>query len=181
MIFSGFIARGLVVMAAMAGGVLLLPPSSVVRAAGEGGDKAETSTDVQLPPLPQPANLIPVYVAPNSTNRFYVDGASLSVGSGGLIRYAIVIKSPSGASTVNFEGMRCPDWLRVLYAFGQSDGTWAKARNSEWKPIGGSGPNGYQYVLYRHYFCPEGIPVRDAAQAATLLRRGADSSIRLLP
>jgi hypothetical protein len=121
-----------------------------------------------------------VYVAPNSTNRFYVDGASLSVGAAGLIRYTIIIKSPSGASTVNFEGMRCPDWLRVLYAFGQSDGAWTRARNPEWKPIGGSGPNGYQYVLYRHYFCPEGVPVRDAAQATAVLKRGADSAARLL-
>lgn len=179
MIFSGFIARS-PVLAAIVGGVILFPSPSLVWAAEE-GNKAETPIDVQLPPLPQPANLIPVYVAPNSTNRFYVDGASLSVGTGGLIRYAVVIKSPSGASTVNFEGMRCPDWLRVLYAFGQSDGTWAKSRNSEWKPIGGSGPNGYQYVLYRYYFCPEGVPVRDAAQAAAVLQRGADSAIRLLP
>lgn len=179
MIFSGFIARSLV-MAAIVGGVLLAPSAPLVWAAEE-GDRTENSANVELPPLPQAANLIPVYVAPNSTNRFYIDGASLSVAAAGLIRYTIVIKSPSGASTVNFEGMRCPDWLRVLYAFGQSDGTWKRARNSEWKPIGGSGPNGYQYVLYRHHFCPEGVPVRDAGQAAAVLQRGADSAARLLP
>lgn len=167
-------------MAAIAAGTVLLPLPSLVWAAGD-GDKTEASVDVQLPPLPRPANLIPLYVAPNSTNRFYVDGASLSVGPPGLIRYAIVVKSPSGASTVNFEGMRCSDWQRALYAFGQSDGTWTKARNSEWTPIGGSGPNGYQYVLHRHYFCPEGVPVRDAAEAVAALRRGTDSATRLLP
>lgn len=179
MISSVFVARTLLIAATVGSVFLTLSPPLVW--AAEEGEKTETSANVELPPLPQPGNLIPVYVAPNSTNRFYVDGASLSVATAGLIRYTIVIKSPSGASTVNFEGMRCPDWLRVLYAFGQSDGTWTRARNSEWKPIGGSGPNGYQYVLYRHYFCPEGVPVRDAAQAAAVLRRGAESSGRLLP
>jgi len=175
----GFIARGLV-MPAIAVGMLVSPLQPLARAAAD-GDKPETPVDVQLPPLPQPAALIPLYVAPNSTNRFFVDEASLSVGTGGLIRYTMVVKSPSGATTVNFEGMRCPDWLRVVYAFGQADGTWRKARNSEWGPIGGSGPNGYQYVLYRHYLCPDGVPVRDAAEAVTALRRGAQAANRLLP
>lgn len=179
MTLCGFMARGLL-MPVIAGGMLVshLPPLVL---AAEEGDKPERPVDVQLPPLPQAVDLIPLYVAPNSTNRFFVDGASMSVDTGGLIRYTMVIKSPSGATTINFEGMRCPDLQRAVYAFGQADGTWTKARNSEWGPIGGSGPNGYQYVLYRHYLCPDGVPVGDAAQAVTALRRGAQSASRLLP
>jgi hypothetical protein len=153
-------------------------------AAADPEDEAETRVpepELALPPAPISSNLIPLYVAPNSINTFFIDGKSLSVQAGGFIRYTIVIKSPAGASTVNFEGMRCPGWERRIHASGRPDGSWSKARGDAWSPIGGSGPNGYAYVLYRYHFCPDGVPIGNVAEGIDSLRRSGDPLIKRVP
>jgi hypothetical protein len=154
------------------------------RAADGPEDEVETrlpEPELVLPPAPVSSNLIPLYVAPNTVNAFFIDGKSLSVQAGGFIRYTIVIRSPAGASTVNFEGMRCPGWERKIHASGRPDGNWSKARGDTWSPIGGSGPNGYPYVLYRYHFCADGVPIHDAAEGIASLRRSGDPMIKLMP
>lgn len=147
-------------------------------------DEVETrlpEPELVLPSAPASSNLIPFYVAPNSINAFFIDGKSLSVQAGGFIRYTIVIKSPAGASTINFEGMMCPGWQRKIHASGRPDGEWSKARGDAWSPIGGSGPNGYAYVLYRYHFCSDGVPIRNAAEGIDSLRRSGEPLIGKLP
>jgi hypothetical protein len=143
----------------------------------ETDDRHVSEPEVVLPAPPRAENLIPVYVAANSTNQFLLDGASLRVEGNGVILYTIVIKSPGATTTVNFEGVRCSDWQRRIFALGRSDGTWSRARSSAWGKIGGSGPNGYPYVLYRNYFCRDGVPLRTGAEGIEALKRGEVSNI----
>ena len=109
----------------------------------------------QLPPYPRPENFIPISLGARSSNQFFVDYASVSAGQDGVVRYSVVIRSPSGAETISFEGMRCQTGERKLYAFGRGDGkgggTWSRNRNARWEPI--QTRNDFRGELFYHYFC----------------------------
>lgn len=125
-----------------------------------------------LPGYPSADNLIEFYVSPTTANRFFVDSASLSIVGSEIIRYTLVAKSPSGASSVSFEGIRCNSRELRQYAFGRSDGTWSEARASTWKEIRNNSLNRHHAALFSEYFCVGGAPVSTAAEAIDALRRG---------
>lgn len=128
--------------------------------------------EVQLPNAPKPENLLPFYVSAATENKFFVDGATLTVGSDGVVRYVLLVQSPQGGRNVTFEGMRCETRERRMYASGRLDGTWSKARKNEWDKIQDVSTNRHHAALFLEYFCPFGIPVRDAAEARKALVRG---------
>ena len=127
---------------------------------------------VQLPAWPQLENLLAVYVGAATQNEFFVDASTLSVTADGVVRYVLIIRSPGGATTINFEGMRCETRERRIYASGRPDGSWSKARGEEWKRVRDAGPNRYHAALFADYFCPEGVIVRNAEEARNALRLG---------
>ena len=124
----------------------------------------------QLPPWPKAESYIPINLDARSSNRFFVDYASVSAGSDGVVRYSMVIRSPSGAETISFEGMRCTTGERKLYAFGRSDGkgggAWSRNRYAKWEPIQGRSLNDFRRELFYHYFCT----VEGAAQLPDIQR-----------
>ena len=128
--------------------------------------------ELQLPTWPQPENLLAVYVGAATQNEFFVDASTLSVTADGVVRYVLIIRSPGGATTINFEGMRCETRERRIYASGRPDGSWSKARGEEWKRVRDAGPNRYHAALFADYFCPEGVIVRNAEEARNALRLG---------
>ena len=75
---------------------------------------------VQLPASPKESSLQPFYVSATTDNRFWVDLDSVSVGSDGVVRYTLVVRTGTGAKNVSYEGMRCETRERRLYAFGRS-------------------------------------------------------------
>src|SRR4029078_8987809 len=88
-----------------------------------------------------------------SPHKFYVDPASVSLGVDGVMRYTAVIKTAGGATNVTFEGMRCETRELKIYATGHRDGSWSRARLSQWeRMLRHTKP--YQYALFRDYFCP---------------------------
>ena len=138
---------------------VLLPAATVAQPRAdleeEGEDKKQwAELDVKPPPYPKPANLIPFEVSAASSNRFYIDPESISIGGDGVVRYTLVVKSPSGAENVSYEGMRCETREQKYYALGRRDGTWANARASEWRYIEYKDINRQHGVLYVDYFCP---------------------------
>lgn len=136
------------------------------------GDTRWKEAELQLPTWPQPENMLAVYVGAATQNEFFVDGSTLSVTTDGVVRYVLVIRSPDGATTINFEGMRCETRERRIYASGRPDGSWSKSRGEEWKRIRDSGPNRYHAALFADYFCPEGVIVRNVEEARNALRLG---------
>ncbi len=117
----------------------------------------------QLPVYPKQENLVPVAVSSATSNRFFVDRASVSVGEDHVVRYTVVVRSPSGAQTVNFEGMRCDTGERKIYAFGREGREWSRNRHARWEPIQARQQTGYHRELFFHYFCAggEGAPSLD--------------------
>ena len=128
--------------------------------------------DVPLPVGPAEERLQSFYVSMVTDNKFFIDLATLSVGSDGVVRYVLVIVTPSGARNITFEGMRCETRENRIYASGRRDGTWSKSRNSEWSRIKDVHANRHHAVLFLEYFCPVGVIVRDATEAKEALRRG---------
>ncbi|MDP2433004.1 MAG: CNP1-like family protein [Pseudomonadota bacterium] len=123
----------------------------------------------QLPPYPKPENFIPITLGARSSNQFFVDYASVSAGDDGVVRYGMVVRSPSGAETVSFEGMRCTTGERKLYAFGHKTdkgGEWSRNRYAKWEPIRGRSLNDFRRELFYHYFCT----VEDAAKLPDIQR-----------
>jgi hypothetical protein len=119
--------------------------------------KAWQEIQARLPPYPKAENLIPFEVSSATSNRFFVDFPSVSAGADGVVRYSVVVRSPAGAETVSFEGMRCENGERKLYAFGRSDGKgggeWSRNRYAKWERIKERQQTSYQRELFFHYFC----------------------------
>lgn len=128
--------------------------------------------EVQLPSAPKSESLLPFYVSAATENRFFVDGATLSVGSDGVVRYVLLVLSPQGGRNVTFEGMRCETRERRIYASGRQDGSWSKSRKNEWIRIQDVYANRHHAALFLEYFCPVGNIVRDVAEARNALIKG---------
>jgi hypothetical protein len=137
-------------------------------------EKPWKELSAQLPAYPQAANLVEFDVSSATRNRHFVDTASISVGEDKVVRYTVVIEAAGGAKNVSFEGIRCETGERRLYAYGQPDGTWSKARSAGWEPIKFRSLLSYHKALYEDHFCPRGINIQDPREAVRSLRKGAN-------
>jgi hypothetical protein len=134
--------------------------------------------EVQLPPFPQAEHLIPFVVSATTDNKFLIDSDSLTFASGGLVRYTLVIISPTGAQNVSYEGMNCATGERRLYALGRSDQTWSRARSDQWMSVRENTLNRHHAELFTNYFCPLGITVRNVDEVRQALRQGGHPAAR---
>jgi hypothetical protein len=112
---------------------------------------------LQLPVAPQAADLLPFYVGPTARQKFFIDAKSLSAGRDGIVRYTLVSKSESGAENISYEGIRCETAQKKQYAFGRTDGTWARSRQDKWVPITEQVANRQDAALVKDYFCDGGM------------------------
>ncbi|MBS1142061.1 MAG: putative lipoprotein [Proteobacteria bacterium] len=128
--------------------------------------------EVTLPEAPKERNLVSFYVSAATSNRFYIDASTLSVGGDGVVRYVLLVLSPEGGRNVTFEGMRCESRERRIYASGRLDGSWSKARKNEWVRIQDAYANRHHAALFLDYFCPFGNIVHNAAEARNALMLG---------
>ncbi|MGD8998928.1 MAG: CNP1-like family protein [Granulosicoccaceae bacterium] len=121
----------------------------------EGPKWQEQEVD-KFPAWPDEDKLLPVEVdAVDAPFRFFVDPDSLSVGSDGVSRYTVVIRSSSGASNVMYEGLRCRTREYRTYAYGTTDNKFHKATVSNWQPVqeSSSGSMIHRYNFLRYYMC----------------------------
>jgi hypothetical protein len=131
--------------------------------------------DVALPPPPK-GGLIEFFVSSASSFKFFIDPKSLSV-AGGVVRYTLVARSPAGAETVSYEGMRCGGQALVrVYAFANGD-KWSQNPNTDWRTIEPKSVQRWHNVLRGQYFCPERYSIQSAAEGLDALRRGGHPAI----
>ena len=133
---------------------------------------------VSLPEFPQADRLVEFYVSAATSFRFFIDAKTLSIGDDGVIRYVLVARSPSGAQNVWFEGIRCKTGEYRQYANGRNDSSWAERRGADWVEIKIGAVNRQHQALRREYFCPQGQPIRSAAEGIDALRRGGHPNAR---
>lgn len=126
-----------------------------------------------LPPLPQAANLLPFEVSQNTPLHFAVDAKSIDVGSDGVVRYTVVVTSPSGAQNINYEGIRCDNYEWRQYAgLNAEHNGWDSSVATRWRRIENGDLNAYQAALYKDYFCANKIPVGSSKTIVTNIRYG---------
>jgi hypothetical protein len=142
--------------------------------------QAPRDDSVAPPPFPQNApgraQLIEFPLADAGGFRFFVDGSTLSVDpKDGVVRYVLVAQSPGGVQNVSFEGLRCAAAEYRVYATGQADGSWVPARMG-WQPVRNA--RRWQAALYREYFCPQKIAIRDAGEGVRALQAGGHPAFK---
>jgi hypothetical protein len=126
-------------------------------------------TEVKIPTAPPSKDLKPFYVSATAQLKFALDAPSIAFGKDEVIRYVLVITTPSGAQQVSYEGIRCEKYEWRLYATMQKDGGWHKSANSRWQLIRNTGYNSYHAALVRDAFCDNSIPRRSAKEIIPLL------------
>lgn len=130
-----------------------------------------------LPPFPKDENLFEFNVSSATSNKFMIDTASISVGSDQVVRYTVVVESPRGARTINYEGMRCEPAEYKIYAFGQTDGKWTGNTRAKWEPFKTRSLLSYHKALFEDHFCPNELTIRDAKEGINNLKRGGSKGI----
>ena len=113
--------------------------------------------EVAPPPYPVHAGLIEFTPTGRTRNRFYVDGPSLSIGPDEVIRFVLVVRSPSKASNVTFSAVRCDTKEWKDYAYARTDKSWVVDEQAQWRPIKAQSFNNHQYTLFNEFFCYGGI------------------------
>lgn len=109
----------------------------------------------QLPPYPDPARLRGGELSiQGSSFAYQVDLDSLSIGNDGVVRYAIVITSPSGAQNVFYDGIRCQTAEYKTYAYG-SQGKWQAAAYPEWQSLELVRGSRHRVELFQYYLCDD--------------------------
>ncbi|SMG57330.1 CNP1-like family protein [Paraburkholderia susongensis] len=134
------------------------------------GNWVENKVDT-LPPLPTDANLLPFEVSGNTPLQFAIDPNSVSVGDDGVVRYTVVITSPSGARNVNYEGIRCDtyEWRQYAGLNADHDG-WDKTVANQFSRIEDGALNAYQSALYQDYMCANKMPTGNAKRIVENIR-----------
>ena len=129
--------------------------------------------ELALPAYPLEDDLLAFEAGAASGHRFYVDSKALSVGTDGVVRYTLVVKTAGGATNVTYEGIRCDMRQVKIYASGRPDRTWARARDPQWTRIATKQLNVHHGVLFREYFCAgktNKTPVARVEEVLDLLR-----------
>ena len=92
-------------------------------------------------------------VAPNSSLVFGVDPATLTIGADGVVRYVVVIRSPSGALNVFFEGIHCRTGEMKTYANWDRDSAWTLSKNPQWQKLSAMSSTQHSARLARDSIC----------------------------
>ena len=119
---------------------------------GVSEEKEFKEIEAAFPPYPQDSTLLEFQPRRDSENHFYVDRNSISIGADRVIRYSVVVKSPYGARTISYEGLRCKTSEYKVYAFGVVSGEWTKSPDRQWRKIPRMDGD-FRFGLYKDYFC----------------------------
>jgi hypothetical protein len=162
--------------AAIAGLAFAQAPGERLRdSAADSIDFTEKPLDelpLQLPAAPKTADLLQFDPGRRTTLRYFIDPASLAVGTDNIVRFTVVVRGDGAASNVSYEAIRCKTRERKVYAYGRPDGTWNQVRNPGWTKIGGPDFEGYRFALYENYICPSRQSITTAREGVEAFRRG---------
>lgn len=134
-------------------------------------EKPWEEAQVELPPFPKDVDFYDFYVSPTASSRFFVDRETVQVGADGVVRYVLLVLSPSGVRNLSFEGMRCQTRERRIYATGRTDGSWSKSRDERWVPVREAVTNRHHAALFTDYFCLDGVLNHDHEDIRRRLKR----------
>lgn len=84
--------------------------------------------------------------------RYFIERNSLKTHDDGVTRFALVIRSASGAVNSSYEGFRCREREYRVYAYGNAE-RLVSAAGSAWSPIPKDESTDYRAALYDDLLC----------------------------
>ena len=125
--------------------------SSITVVAAEKGWK---ETESGYPAPPKTKSLLLVETPPTIRQKVYIDPLSLSRAADWVVRYTMVIESPSGARSTFYEGIRCATQEYKTYGY-LSGNKFTATQVQQWRKIPTFGIHIIREALREHYFCNE--------------------------
>lgn len=110
------------------------------------------------PPAFDIARLIPLEVNVQSTLKYGVDPATISIGRDGIVRYVMVARSSSGTVNAMYEGLRCSSGEVRVYAHYNASSGWSRAHNGDWRSLWANHPSRHSLAFARQGGCMEHAP-----------------------
>lgn len=130
-------------------------------------------TGVDLPAWPDGEHYVPVPLQIAGSNlEMFVDEPTLSIGDDGVVRYVLMLRSPTGTENVFYEGIRCSTREWRSYAYGTSAGSWQALGETPWRVIRDLGVERYRLELYRYYLCDPKVGPRERKELFRRMRYG---------
>ncbi|NOY66847.1 MAG: hypothetical protein GXP13_05510 [Gammaproteobacteria bacterium] len=125
---------------------------------GAVNSKAWQEVAVVIPARPVKDNLAKIQIFEMPRYKYYIDIASLSISAkDNVVRYTVVIETPTGIKNVFYEGIRCDTREYKLYASAINDQPLKEAFVSRWHRIGGGGVSAFRDNLFNYYLCDNSI------------------------
>ncbi len=114
--------------------------------------------EASLPAFPDDRNLIPVRMPVTYTLKVYLDEKSISHAPDGIVRYTLVVETPSGVRNVFFDGLRCDTREYKTYAIGTLEKTFESIKKPKWERVPYYETNAFRFQLMRYYVCDPNLP-----------------------
>lgn len=134
---------------------------------------------VELPAYPDGKHFVavPLQIA-GSNLEMFIDEPSLAVGEDGVVRYVMLLRSPTGTENLFYEGIRCATHEWRAFAYGGSAGAWSALPDRGWAPIRNLGVERYREELYRYYLCDRSLGTLNRAEMLRRMRYGLPNDDR---
>jgi len=120
------------------------------------------------PPTFNATALLPLDMPPFVSLAFGIDPATISITPDGIVRYVVVARSQSGATTAFYEGILCARGEVKRYARSLSDGSWKLEDKPAWRALNDNQPSRHAMVFARQGAC-EGATA--ASSVADIVRK----------
>jgi hypothetical protein len=153
-------------------GVLLALAAGIAQAQLSPPDPDWREAEATPPPL-RMERLIPLEM-PQSTLRFGVDPASVSLGTDGVVRYVVVARSNTGTVNAFFEGIRCSTAEFRVYARHTPDSGWVPVKDVLWRPLHDNSVSRHSLLIARTGACVGSGANRSADQVVRDLSSSVD-------
>jgi len=127
-------------------------------------------SQVILPSYPKDSDLIPVSLAKSFTLKIYLDSKSLSRAKDRVVRFSLIVESPSGARNVFHDGMRCETREYKTYAIGTTENRFEPVKDPQWQKIPMLEFNSFRDYLYRHYVCDSYSNPRSVSELVQIIK-----------
>ena len=116
--------------------------------------KWSESDQIALPEAPQKGDLVRLdSELTDGRYEYFIDRASVSMGSDQVLRYTVVLQSDTGARNVFYEGIRCATSEFKTYAYATQSGEFKLMTSASWRKLSTTNPYDYRRLLAQRYIC----------------------------
>jgi len=105
------------------------------------------------PPKFSADRLLTLDMPPFVSLTFGIDPDTIAITPDGIVRYVVVARSQSGATTAFYEGILCARGEVKRYARSQSDGSWKLENSPAWRALNDNQPSRHAMVFARQGAC----------------------------